>query len=214
MDLAVLSRVLEELQLSLTRIEEWILIQRATFDLRIDEEPYHSIQMYASLATKKFVVRVWGRSCHYGEFTNEEDLKVHCIINFKNTAACVGYLGSHPGGGIKLVHVNFPCPRWIAKCCDVTFEQNSEKMIIGLCASCSSTADSAAVKQEEMPKGASIYDVLQIVNFCPPPFGPTCLSSNLGEILDTPPPSVWTSYLESHQRRRRRRLKVTNMIFL
>ena len=58
MDLAVLSRVLEELQLSLTRIEEWILIQRATFDLRIDEEPYHSIQMYASLATKKFVVRV------------------------------------------------------------------------------------------------------------------------------------------------------------
>ena len=166
MDLAALSRVLEELQLSLTRIEEWILIQRATFDLRIDEEPYHSIQMYASLATKKFVVRVWGKSCHYGEFTNEEDLKVHCIINFKNTAACVGYLGSHPGGGLKLVHVKFPCPRWISKCCDVTFEQNSEKMIIGLCGSCSSssspTAASAAIKLEEMPKGASIYDVFKL----------------------------------------------------
>jgi len=153
MDLAELSKVLEELQLSLTRIEEWILIQRASFDLRIDEEPYHSIQMYASLATKKFVVRVWGRSCHYGEFTNQEDLKVHCIINFKNTAACVGYLGPHPGGGLKLVRVNFPCPRWISKCCDVTFEQNSEKMIIGLCGSCSNNSTSAtAVKLEEIPK--------------------------------------------------------------
>ena len=166
MDLAELSKVLEELQLSLTRIEEWILIQRASFDLRIDEEPYHSIQMYASLATKKFVVRVWGRSCHYGEFTNQEDLKVHCIINFKNTAACVGYLGPHPGGGLKLVRVNFPCPRWISKCCDVTFEQNSEKMIIGLCGSCSNNSTSAtAVKLEEIPKGATLYDVLKLIIF-------------------------------------------------
>ena len=184
MDLAELSRVLEELQLSLVRIEEWILIQRATFDLRIDEEPYHSIQMYASLETKKFVVRVWGKTCHYGEFTNEEDLKVHCIINFKNTAACVGYLGSHPGGGLKLVHVNFPCNRWISKCCDVIFEQNSEKMIIGLCPSCSRT--NSGIKQEEMAKEENMvvnnYEELQLKEELPSDDG----MSNAGSASQSP----------------------------
>ena len=138
-DLRCLSGILEELHLSLVQVEEWILIQRLTFDLRIDEEPYHSVQIYANMETRKYVVRVWGRTSDKGEFTSEEDLRLLCVRNFENTSACVGYLGTHPGGGLNLVHENFPCSRWVSNTCAVTFSQANDNLIIGLCPSCSGT---------------------------------------------------------------------------
>ena len=139
MDLKCLSGILEELRLSLVQVEEWILIQRVTFDLRIDEEPYHSVQIYANTDTKKYVVRVWGRTSDKGDLTSEEDLRSLCFKNFEKTSACVGYLGSHPGGGLNLVHESFPCSRWISNTCAVTYSQANDNLIIGLCPACSGT---------------------------------------------------------------------------
>ena len=139
MYLKYLSGILEDLCLSLVQVEEWIQIQRARFDLRINEEPYHSIQIYANLDTRTYLVRVWGRTLDRGNFVSEEDLKFLCITNFQNTSACVGYLGPHPGGGLKLVQERFPCPRWVSKKCEVTFSQSTENLIIGLCPTCSGT---------------------------------------------------------------------------
>ena len=90
MDLRCLSGILEKLRLSLVQVEEWILIQRMTFDLRIDEEPYHSVQVYANMETRKYVVRVWGRTSDKGEFKSDEELRSLCVTNFENTSACVG----------------------------------------------------------------------------------------------------------------------------
>ena len=156
MELKCLSGILEELRLSLVQVEEWIQIQRVTFDLRIDEEPYHSIQIYANMDTRKYVVRVWGRTNDRGEFTSEEDLKALCVTNFENTSACVGYLGSHPGGGLKLVHESFPCSRWISHCCAVTFSQTNENLIIGLCPACSGT--DLGIKKEKMREDSVLDD--------------------------------------------------------
>ena len=147
-DLRCLSGILEELRLSLVQVEEWILIQRVTFDLRIDEEPYHSVQIYANMETRKYVVRVWGRTSDRGEFSSEEDLRSLCVKHFENTSACVGYLGSHPGGGLKLVQENFPCSRWISNSCAVTFSQATDNLIIGLCPACSGT--DLGIKKEKM----------------------------------------------------------------
>lgn len=146
MDLRCLSGILEKLRLSLVQVEEWILIQRMTFDLRIDEEPYHSVQVYANMETRKYVVRVWGRTSDKGEFKSDEELRSLCVTNFENTSACVGYLGSHPGGGLPLVHEKYPCSRWISNTCAVTFSQATDKLIIGLCPACSGT--DAGIKKE------------------------------------------------------------------
>ena len=148
MYLKYLSGILEDLSLSLVQVEEWVQIQRTRFDLRINEEPYHSIQIFANLETRLFVVRVWGRTRDRGQFTSEEDLKDLCVTNFSNTSACVGYLGPHPGGGLKLVHENFPCSRWISKNCAVTFSQNIDNLIIGLCPACS--GPDVGIKRERL----------------------------------------------------------------
>ena len=44
LDISELSETLESLRLHLVRVEDWVLIQRANFDIRVNGEPYHSIQ--------------------------------------------------------------------------------------------------------------------------------------------------------------------------
>ena len=72
------------------RVDDWILVQRSSFDIQIGEEPYHSVQVYANLSSKSFFVRVWGKSVNSGKFAAVEDLKNLCSSNFGGTVACLG----------------------------------------------------------------------------------------------------------------------------
>ena len=92
-----LGRMMEEHNLSVVLVEDWMLIQRANFDLRVDEEPYHSLQVYANLGARRFMVRVWGKTICSGEVTSIKELNSLCADYFKSRVACVGHLGSHPG---------------------------------------------------------------------------------------------------------------------
>ena len=131
-----LAGALCELHLVLISIEDWVLIQRESFDIHIDEEPYHALQIYANLAKKKYVIRVWGTSVQSGGFSTVEELSSLCASSFGRTVPCLGYLGADPGG-MALVQVRHPCPRWISESCAVTFDKNQSGLIVGLCSACS-----------------------------------------------------------------------------
>ena len=137
MDYRGLSGILEELHLLLVILEDWILIQRASIDIHIDEEPYHSIQVYANAMTKRYVVRAWGRSVKSGGFSTVEELSSLCADYFGRFVACAGYLGPHPGRGLDLVRVSYPCARWVSRSCAVTFAHDQDALIVGLCSACS-----------------------------------------------------------------------------
>ena len=108
-----LGNMMEELNLSVTLVEDWMLIQRASFDLRVDEEPYHSLQVYANLGTRKLVVRVWGRTITNRDVNSMEELSSLCADYFKSRVVCVGHLGSQPGStenqGLRISLVNQTC---------------------------------------------------------------------------------------------------------
>ena len=57
MDLLKLSQFLQKCSLHVITVEDWILIQRSSFDLHIDDLPYHSIQIYVKMTTRCYVVR-------------------------------------------------------------------------------------------------------------------------------------------------------------
>ena len=57
MDLLKLSQFLQKCSLHVITVEDWILIQRSSFDLHIDDLPYHSIQIYVKMTTRSYVVR-------------------------------------------------------------------------------------------------------------------------------------------------------------
>ena len=127
---------LRKLHLVMISIEDWVLIQRDSFDIHIDEEPYHALQIYANIAKKKYIIRAWGTSFKSGTFSSAEELALLCSATFGRTMPCLGYLGSDPGG-MSLVQVRHPCPRWISKSCSVTFDKNQSGLIVGLCPACS-----------------------------------------------------------------------------
>ena len=60
-----------------------------------------------------------------------------------------GYLGDHPGKGLDLVEVSYPCPRWVSSSCAVTYTNGRGRkgLIIGLCPACSGEGD-GRVKEE------------------------------------------------------------------
>ena len=149
-DLKELTKTLEEHSLQVVTVDDWILIQRASFDILIAEEPYHSIQIYVNLSTNKYVVRVWGISIKSGDSLTTKDLQELCIYCFKKSAACVGYLGFPPREGVKLIRVNFPCSRWISRSCEVAYAKNQGSFSIGLCPACSGeTSNRESMKSKE-----------------------------------------------------------------
>ena len=83
LDISELSETLERLRLHLVRVEDWVLIQRANFDIRVNGEPYHSIQIYADLAARKYIRRVWGKSEATGEIGTMGDLRDLCAASFQ-----------------------------------------------------------------------------------------------------------------------------------
>ena len=148
-DLAELSESLEEHKLQVVRVEDWILVQRASFDVLIAEEPYHSIQIYVNLMTNKYVVRVWGISIKSGDSLTTKDLQELCVYCFKNSAACVGYLGFPPGDRVELVRVNFPRTRWISRSCEVAYPKSQGSFTVGLCPACSGETMNGQVKKRK-----------------------------------------------------------------
>ena len=105
---------LREMNLQVISIGAWLLIQRATFDIHVNEEPYHSIQIYANLKKMRFVRRVWGLSESSGELKNVEDLRDLCIATFKKSAVCLGHLCSDSREHRNLAEVPYPFKRWIS----------------------------------------------------------------------------------------------------
>ena len=62
----VLTDGLSELNLFFVQIKGWLLVQRSSFDTYVDDEPFQSMQFYASLYAKKYLKRVsYRRYCHW-----------------------------------------------------------------------------------------------------------------------------------------------------
>ena len=57
MDLVRLSQFVQGRGLLAITVEDWILIQRSSFDLHIDDLPYHAIQVYVKVTSRSYVVR-------------------------------------------------------------------------------------------------------------------------------------------------------------
>ena len=132
-----LSNSLEDLNLQIITIGEWILVQRASFDIHVKDEPYHSIQIYANLETKKYIRRVWGISESSGELKTMEDLRDLCIATFNKSVVCLGCLSTDPSKDLGLVEVLYPFKRWISGSCLIRYAQGQGCEAIGICSECS-----------------------------------------------------------------------------
>ena len=140
MEYQELSDTLEDLHLQLITIGDWILVQRAIFDIHVNEEPYHSVQIYANLKSMKFIRRVWGISERSGELRTKEDMRDLCIATFNMSAVCLGHITPDSGRDLDLVKVKYPFTRWISDSCHVRYSRDQSGKTTGICSACSGGA--------------------------------------------------------------------------
>jgi hypothetical protein len=85
------SSLVRRLRLMCVRVDDWVLVQRNSFDVTVDREPYHAIQFYFDLVGRIYLYRVWGRTVCRGVAADNQDLLDACTKIFSGqTRPCQG----------------------------------------------------------------------------------------------------------------------------
>ena len=140
---------LEALHLQMITIGDWVLIQRATFDIDVGGEPYHSIQVYFNFKTMTYIRRVWGISESRGELEAMVDVEDLCIATFNKSVVCSGHIGPDYGSDL-LIQVKYPFDRWVSGSCLVRYAQDQVGGIIGICPECSGVDEKRNIRENCM----------------------------------------------------------------
>ena len=77
------SSLLRELNLFPVHLDDWILLQRSTFDLFYHDEPFVALQLLIHPGSRKFIERVWGRTKIFGHWESAGDLEKLCRTIFQ-----------------------------------------------------------------------------------------------------------------------------------
>ena len=90
LDLELLSFVRAH-RLSLLRVDDWIVVQRRSFDATVDSEPYHSVQVFFDLVRRVLLCRVWGRTVSKSVDADDASVVAACKRLFEGSAKpCLG----------------------------------------------------------------------------------------------------------------------------
>ena len=147
-----MNKVLYRLGITITTIEEWMILQRSTFDAIVDREPYFALQLFFNWVSGEYLIRVWGRTHSRGEIAiSATELESLCNKVFiEGPACCPGQIGN--GATESLVSVDYPFQRKISPDCAVVHHPQtpgSDHVPIDICSKCSfDTKGKMDVKEE------------------------------------------------------------------
>ena len=111
---------------------------RASFDLSLESEPYHAMQLMVNPASMDYLVRIWGKTRSRGKVRSKNCNDFRCfgprLLNllpkvrsgpaladlcreiFEGVVACVGYLASAHGWlGDEFLFLSHPCDRQVSR---------------------------------------------------------------------------------------------------
>ena len=56
--------------LAVVSVDGWMVVQRASFDLSLESEPYHAMQLMVNPASRDYLVRIWGKTRSRGKVSS------------------------------------------------------------------------------------------------------------------------------------------------
>ena len=137
-------QILKELSLTFVQLEDWLVIQRSRFEIRLNEEPFKVMEFYFQPRTGKYYQRVFGKTMGSVMQVQDVDSFIKAVSAFfSNTLPCIGAFG--PGGvpsGFQ--QVTYPFSRHISKECQYIYRKDRPNNVIGLCDSCLKVKANAA----------------------------------------------------------------------
>ena len=112
-------------RLSLLRVDNWIVVQRRSFDATVDSEPYHSVQILFDLARRVLLCRVWGRTVSKSDDASDAALVAACRRLFEEPSRpCLGRVLAKegvdegiPAGGAAVLTYRIPFYRQMSPDC-------------------------------------------------------------------------------------------------
>ena len=115
--------------------EDFVLVHRPKFDIVLEGEPHQTLQMIVHMATKEYMVRVWGQTHTKGTVASVADFKNLCEKFFCDSRVCPGL----PRKLDKTVRsVSYPVRRFMSSdCLKISFGPGKTS----LCSSCQEVSE-------------------------------------------------------------------------
>ena len=146
------------LSLCLIQVEDYLVVQRKHFDLKVFGEPFRAIQLLVKLETWTYLVKTFGSKSGSGQVSSLKELHTLCYKIFDKTVPCAGVCDFISGSSCHFVGSSFPHLRMVSENCSklYTLPKNgrelseSEKLGIGLCHNCdqSELSKQPVIKEE------------------------------------------------------------------
>ena len=139
LDLPILEKWMEDLGLVILKMDDWLLVQRASFDFYLEGEPHNSLQLLINMNLRKYIIRVWSRTYEKGQFESIAEVESITKKYFLRLMSCTGYLESISQHNTCLKHLEYPFKRWISSSCVFLFSGDLGAEKVGICFACSET---------------------------------------------------------------------------
>ena len=145
-----LNVVLFRMGIAKVTVENWMVLQRSTFDITVDGEPYSALQLFFNSHNGEYLIRVWGKTHSKGKIAKSvAELELLCNNIFvKGPACCPGQIGN--GAAESFVSIEYPFPRRISPDCAIAhLPEESDHVPIEICSQCTfDTEGKIEIKEE------------------------------------------------------------------
>ena len=71
--------VASSMGLAVVSVDAWMVVQRASFDLSLESEPYHAMQLMVNPSSRDYLVRIWGKTRSRGKVRSSYSV-TNCLI--------------------------------------------------------------------------------------------------------------------------------------
>eukprot|EP00095_Tigriopus_kingsejongensis_P002389 maker-scaffold714_size108203-snap-gene-0.17 protein:Tk02389 transcript:maker-scaffold714_size108203-snap-gene-0.17-mRNA-1 annotation:"PREDICTED: uncharacterized protein LOC101285465" len=116
-------------------IEDWVVLQKSTFDIRDNNEPHIAQTLYMEKATGRYLHKIFGRTIQDGRLDAPSGLKDLAQDIFEHSRVCQGFRADiKVEPGITLTPGLHPYPRQIDPKCQLVFKDPNGQAIV--CPNC------------------------------------------------------------------------------
>lgn len=97
----------------------WMTIRNRQFDLTVNSEPFHNIELLVNMKKGQYSFRVWSKTIQTGRVRNRNELVQLCKDTLGKEFACKGYETKMSSG---MIQIDYPFTRFVSKRCQFVTE--------------------------------------------------------------------------------------------
>ena len=160
-----IKEVVARFDVTLVQIEDWVVLQRSTFDIMVGGEPYTALHLYFNIKTRAFITRTWGRTHSKGHIGDLSEVDEICRQSFAEGGlmCCPGHREeSVVCGHDNLLTVEYPFKRMVALDCVVLHTKHGYQGPVEMCTKCITSLRSQETCDKNVAEDIGEPDIVEV----------------------------------------------------